>query len=241
MKKHRKQFKKNNADARPSAKDLFPTGTHPVFGHPSRKIKIFMNIPGFLVSLIALFCLMFPVKAFAFGLGQLLNDAAKTLEQHMIPNGSKNPVKSGKKAEEPHSPQAHETAPVRQALKAKVHEVFIGQSGNVLSGSQVLVSEDGAHVATGKRKGSRQVMEVDGVDGPVFDEVIPFKQQFHSRGGRYAYVGRRGTKFIGVVHATKSTHCPWQPQSGPGAESQFPEIVPFQRLRIPSGLSGLHR
>jgi len=71
------------------------------------------------------------------------------------------------------------------------------------------MSEDGDHLAVVAPKGSRQVVLLDGVEGPVFDEIpVQFGWGnyrntgpivFSPTGGRSAYVGRRAGDYIAVV------------------------------------------
>ncbi len=82
-------------------------------------------------------------------------------------------------------------------LKAQVHEKLLGPNVNKFSGGGVFVSEDGGHVAIAMMKGSRQVISVDGVKGPVFDAVSD-PPQFNSTGQHCAYGGRRGDEIIAV-------------------------------------------
>ena len=89
-------------------------------------------------------------------------------------------------------------------LNAKVQETLMGPASG-----RVVMSEDGDHLAVVAPKGSRQVLLLDGVEGPVFDE-IPAQFGwgnyrgtgpigFSPTGGRSAYVGRRAGDFIAVV------------------------------------------
>ncbi|HEY7567869.1 MAG TPA: hypothetical protein VH762_09880 [Gemmatimonadaceae bacterium] len=86
-------------------------------------------------------------------------------------------------------------------LNAKVQETLMGTYG----GSLMYMSADGEHVGMAAPKGSRRVVLIDGVEGPVFDEIpqLIFAAQvpiyFSSTGGHHAYVGRRGGDFIAVV------------------------------------------
>ena len=91
------------------------------------------------------------------------------------------------------------------ALTAKVDEALMGPLTQ-----QVYLSEDGNHLAIVAPKGSRQVLLIDGVEGPVFDEIpLNFTWStyrgsrgstvFSPIGGHSAYVGRRGGDFIAVV------------------------------------------
>lgn len=90
-------------------------------------------------------------------------------------------------------------------LNAKVQETLMGPVSR-----RVVMSDDGEHLAIVTPKGSREIVMIDGVEGPVFDEI---PERFHwtgypgSRGpivfsptgGRSAYVGRRAGDFIAVV------------------------------------------
>jgi len=93
----------------------------------------------------------------------------------------------------------------RPPLNAKVQETLMGP----VSG-RVVMSEDGDHLAVVTPKGSRQVLLLDGVEGPVFDEIPAlfgwgnYRNSggpivFSPTGGHSAYVGRRAGDFIAVV------------------------------------------
>lgn len=90
--------------------------------------------------------------------------------------------------------------PAAQPLNAKVQETLIGALGGLM-----YMSADGEHVGMAAPKGSRQVVLIDGVEGPVFDEIPSMLLaaqapiQFSPTGGHYAYVGRRGGDFIVVI------------------------------------------
>ncbi len=104
---------------------------------------------------------------------------------------------------------AHSTgftqAPAGPPLTAKVQETLMGPASQ-----RVVLSADGDHIAIVTAKGSRVVVLVDGVEGPVFDEIpLNFtwstyrgstgSMVFSPTGGHSAYVGRRGGDFIAVV------------------------------------------
>jgi hypothetical protein len=86
------------------------------------------------------------------------------------------------------------------SLNAKVQETLIGPYGGLMH-----MSADGEHMGMMTPKGSRQVVSIDGVEGPVFDEIPQFifsaqvPIYFSPTGGHHAYVGRRGGDFIAVV------------------------------------------
>ena len=90
--------------------------------------------------------------------------------------------------------------PAAPPLNAKVQETLIGPYGGLM-----YMSADGEHMGMMTPKGSRQVVSIDGVEGPVFDEIPPFifsiqtSIHFSPTGGRHAYVGRRGGDFIVVI------------------------------------------
>lgn len=85
-------------------------------------------------------------------------------------------------------------------LNAKVDEALMGPRSQRLS-----LSEDGEHLGIITAKGSRQIVLLDGVEGPVFDE-IPLNSVFghpevtwSPTGGHSGYIGRRGGDYIAVV------------------------------------------
>ena len=96
-------------------------------------------------------------------------------------------------------------APVAQQLNAKVEEALMGPRTQ-----RVYLSEDGDHIAIVAPKGSRQIVLLDGVEGPVFDEIplnfawSSYRESggsiaFSPTGGHSAYVARRGGDFIAVI------------------------------------------
>ncbi len=101
-------------------------------------------------------------------------------------------------------------ATVGQPLSAKVQETLMGPRVPGGRGPLAYMSEDGDHLAIVAAKGSRQVVLLDGVEGPGFDEIplnfgwSSFRNSaasmvFSPTGGRSAYVGRRAGDFIAVV------------------------------------------
>jgi hypothetical protein len=90
--------------------------------------------------------------------------------------------------------------PAPPPLNAKVQETLIGAYGGLM-----YMSADGEHMGMMTPKGSRQVVSIDGVEGPVFDEIPQFifsiqtSIHFSPTGGHHAYVGRRGGDFIVVI------------------------------------------
>jgi WD40 repeat protein len=99
------------------------------------------------------------------------------------------------------SPQALAGPP----LSAKVQETLVGPRTQ-----RLVLSADGDHLAIVAPKGSRTMVLLDGVEGPVFDEIpLNFvwstsrsstgSMVFSATGGHSAYVGRRGGDFVAVV------------------------------------------
>lgn len=91
-------------------------------------------------------------------------------------------------------------------LGAKTAETLMGPRTK-----RLIMSEDGNHLAIVAPKGSREIVLLDGVEGPVFDE-IPANSVWGAygygangsiawspTGGRSAYVGRRAGDYIAVV------------------------------------------
>lgn len=74
-------------------------------------------------------------------------------------------------------------------------------------GGLVVMSADGNHLAIPTAKGSRQVVLIDGVEGPTFDEAgatmtagpIPLTVQFSPTGGHSAYVGKKSNTYTAVI------------------------------------------
>ena len=96
-------------------------------------------------------------------------------------------------------------APSGPPLNAKAQETLMGPMSQ-----RVVLSDEGDHIAIVTAKGSRQVVLIDGVEGPAFDEIpMNFTWStyrgsrgslgFSATGGHSAYVGRRGGDFIAVV------------------------------------------
>lgn len=95
----------------------------------------------------------------------------------------------------------------QNAAQLKAQETLMGP---MLTGPgitpRIFMSEDGEHLAIVTPKGSRQVVLLDGVEGPVFDEIpsmflgmAQIAVQFSPTGGHSAYLGRRGGDLIAVV------------------------------------------
>ena len=96
-------------------------------------------------------------------------------------------------------------APVAQPLNAKLGETLMGPRTQ-----RIYMSEDGEHLAIVTPKGSREIVLLDGVEGPVFDEIplnfawSSYRESggsigFSPTGGHSAYVGRRAGDFIAVI------------------------------------------
>ncbi len=112
------------------------------------------------------------------------------------------------------------------AAEPKVEEQVLGPAN---SGGVYAISPQGAHAAFAGAKGSRVVVTVDGVEGPVFDELFnPVGQGFFNpqktsilpatpggynsstvtpviysaNGLHYAYAGRQGNEYV-VIHDGK--------------------------------------
>jgi len=110
-------------------------------------------------------------------------------------------------------------ATASQGLNAKAQETLMGPRDRSGRGPVAYMSEDGDHLAIVAAKGSRQVMMIDGVEGPVFDEIpllfawsapSGIRQAgativFSPAGGRSAYVARRAGDFIAVVDGKEAT------------------------------------
>jgi hypothetical protein len=73
----------------------------------------------------------------------------------------------------------------------------------VQQGMQFSVSPHGIHVVTESRRGSRQVIIYDGVEGPPFEQIFPQDGEhpvvFSPDGNRYAYCGQSGNQWVVVV------------------------------------------
>ncbi len=102
---------------------------------------------------------------------------------------------------------AAQTAPAGQPLNAQVKETLMGPAlaGPGVS-ARTYMSEDGDHLAMVVAKGSRQAVLLDGVEGPVFDEIpamflgmVSVSVQWSPTGGHSAYLGRRGGDLVAVV------------------------------------------
>jgi Tol biopolymer transport system component len=90
-------------------------------------------------------------------------------------------------------------------LGAKLAETLMGPRTK-----RIIMSEDGNHLAIVAPKGSREIVLLDGVEGPVFDEIPAIfgwgnyaanggPIVWSPTGGRSAYVGRRAGDYIAVV------------------------------------------
>lgn len=112
------------------------------------------------------------------------------------------------------------------SAEVKIEEKVVGAAN---AGGVYAVSPRGAHIAYAATKGSRLVVTIDGVEGPVFDELFtPTGQSFYSPaqistvtassggsafssitpviysadGAHYAYAGRQGNEYV-VIHDGK--------------------------------------
>jgi hypothetical protein len=93
-------------------------------------------------------------------------------------------------------------------LNAKISEVKLGPSKQ--SGMYV-VSPDGGHLAVFDMHGSRELIVVDGVDGPEFDHaahaytVGAIDVSFNSDGKHSAYIAQKGDELVAVVDGKTRT------------------------------------
>ena len=124
----------------------------------------------------------------------------------------KKQIEKQKQQQQQHQQQQHQqqqqhnanpqtpAAPTGEPLNAKVNEELMGPRTQRIS-----VSEDGNHIAIVTTKGSREDVMIDGVEGPVFDEIPKMFVSANAAvalsptGGHSAYLGRRGGDFIAVV------------------------------------------
>lgn len=92
-------------------------------------------------------------------------------------------------------------------LSANIKETLLGprQPG------QIFVSDDGGHTAIAALHGSREIMVVDGAEGPEFDQVghaslsaMMMDVVFSPDGRHLAYLGRRGNDLIVVADGKES-------------------------------------
>jgi hypothetical protein len=130
-----------------------------------------------------------------------MQKAIEKARQQMRPPAA--PQKPGPAQPGQQAPASATAAP----LNAKVEEKLMGP---VLGGpgvsARLSMSEDGNHLAITTAKGSRQVVLLDGVEGPVFDEIptvfagmVQVSVQWSPTGGHSAYLGRRGGDLIAVI------------------------------------------
>jgi WD40-like Beta Propeller Repeat len=228
MKRNRTLSSENIPDYRISAKSVVM-----ISSDPSRQLPGVHMALVIVSSLLMLVSLLIPEQGLAFDFGNPFKDAAKAIQQKLDDLTKKHVDQGEKQVEEtidqslgqqPNAPkqgstptqqsatgqssasQVTTTVAVGGSLQAKIGEEFLGPYLDTLSGGRVFVSDDGGHVAIAMMKGSRQVMVVDGVEGPLFDEVAGggimfggFPPQFDSTGLHCAYVGRRGDQFIAVI------------------------------------------
>jgi hypothetical protein len=91
-----------------------------------------------------------------------------------------------------------------------------------------VISPKGQHVAGIALRGSREVLVYDGVDGPIFDEVLKIQGMpvvvFSDDGTRYSYVGRAGQDFVYLVDGKEVARFPVATTDlfGGAVGSQFP-------------------
>ena len=106
----------------------------------------------------------------------------------------------GNAAGAPHPPVTNQPVP-GGALAANIHETLLGPSKQA---AMFVVSPDGGHYAAPAMHGSRELIVIDGVDGPEFDhaahtwpgEAIDFV--FSSDGNHSAYVAQSGDDLVEV-------------------------------------------
>src|SRR5262245_23753991 len=111
------------------------------------------------------------------------------------------------------------TAVVAYAAEPKVEETDLGKAG---AGRLYVISQNDARTAYVRAKGTKTVVTVDGVEGPVLDELFngsaanvsgggpvlvhnangggkfngtPTAVLFSERGSHYAYIGRQGNEY----------------------------------------------
>ena len=107
-------------------------------------------------------------------------------------------------------------------LSAKITEVRLGPSPNK-SGGKYVVSRDGGHYAAFAMHGSRELIIVDGVEGPEFDHAGhaysygAIDVVFNKDGTHSAYIGQSGDSLVAVVdNKQRATIQQLRPGSGLG-------------------------
>ncbi len=233
MKRNRTIWGDDSPGERGEARQVHAIYPTPESTRPSNMSGLIKRIQILLYLLSVFIYLLIPSQSLAFGLsdiGKAFKDAAESVQQHLT-NKTKEKVDKGQKQVEKAVDQTVDqkpngsdpTAPAQQgtsthmsagqhptavggSLQAQVHEELLGPYLTPLSGGRVFVSEEGGHVAISMKKGSRQVMLVDGKEGPLFDEVpaggvvvVYYPPQFIPTGRHCAYVGRRGDQLLAVI------------------------------------------
>ena len=140
-----------------------------------------------------------------------LTKVKKAIEKQLKPPKAAPPPQPGATAKPAQPVQAAQQAQPAQTLNAKVQETLMGPTVTGGLMSRTAMSEDGDHLAVVTANGSRQLVLVDGAEGPLFDEIpLNFAWSVRSResggslvfsptGGHSAYVARRAGDFIAVV------------------------------------------
>jgi hypothetical protein len=101
-------------------------------------------------------------------------------------------------------PNGSTAAAAGGTLKAKISEVRLGPAPNKAGGKYV-VSPDGGHYAAFSMHGSREVIVVDGADGPEFDHAGHgytaggIDVSFNADGKHAAYIAQSGDSLVAVV------------------------------------------
>src|ERR1700681_1286815 len=95
------------------------------------------------------------------------------------------------------------------ATKVESQVVATGEPG-----MRFIVSPRGAHMAVITQKGSRFVVLVDGVPGPLFDEMVQLdgttsQVSFSPDGKRYAYAFRSGAEHVVIVDGKEQLRVPF--------------------------------
>lgn len=134
---------------------------------------------------------------------EVSQEVVKELEGEKVGKKSGNdeenvPSKNTPQIEAENKPEI--TTEVRSTANTFSKSTIIRDFGKIEERSgNYLISPDAQHAAIPGLVGSRQVIIVNGEQGPVFDEVFFDSFVFSPSGGRYGYVARRGDKCFIVV------------------------------------------
>jgi hypothetical protein len=134
-------------------------------------------------------------------LGKLKDKIKKGVDEATKPTQPGQPAPAPGTAQPGSAAGAPNTSAPGTPLSANVKETLLGPSKPA---GLFVVSPDGGHMAISSMHGSREIVVLDGVDGPEFDHaghlgIQAIDVAFSPDGKRSAYLAQRGDDFVAVV------------------------------------------